>query len=82
MDYSIDGLTPKQKLLMEIIWSIDSEQQLKQFLKSLPEQDRVDAEGLIICAFHEVLEDHMEMFEQQGYPDALKVIKRVKHRKI
>ena len=39
----IEGLTKKQRMLADIIWSLDTQDQVQAFIKSLPEKDRMQA---------------------------------------
>lgn len=39
----IEGLTKKQRMLADIIWSLDTQDQVQAFIKSLPEKDRKQA---------------------------------------
>lgn len=50
----IEGLNKKQRLLADIIWALDSQDQVETFIASLPEQDRKDAQTvtqMMILAF-------------------------------
>jgi hypothetical protein len=50
----IEGLSKKQKMFADIIWSFDTQDQVKQFIASLPEKDRKQAQTvceLMILAF-------------------------------
>lgn len=39
----IEGLSKKQRMLADIIWSLDTQDQVQAFIKSLPEKDRKQA---------------------------------------
>jgi hypothetical protein len=50
----IQGLTRKQRLLADIIWALDTQAQVQNFIRSLPPKDREQAEvitEMIILAF-------------------------------
>ena len=50
----IEGLTKKQKMFADIIWSLDTQDQVKAFIESLPEKDKRQAATvceLMILAF-------------------------------
>lgn len=50
----IEGLNKKQKMFADIIWSLESQDQVKAFIASLPEKDRRQAQTvteLMILAF-------------------------------
>lgn len=51
---SIEGLNRKQRLLADIIWALDSQDQVANFIRSLPPKDRQEAETvtqMMILAF-------------------------------
>ena len=50
----IEGLNKKQRLLADIIWALDSQQQVELFIASLPLKERREAQTvteLMILAF-------------------------------
>jgi hypothetical protein len=50
----IQGFTRKQRLLADIIWALDTQDQVQTFIRSLPPSDRKQAEvitEMIILAF-------------------------------
>ena len=47
---TIAGLTPKQKALMDVMWSMDSMPKVTAFVSSLPKRDAQDCLSLITIA--------------------------------
>lgn len=50
----IEGLSKKQRMLADIIWALDTQDQVQAFIRSLPEKDRKQAvvvTQLMILAF-------------------------------
>ena len=43
----ITGLSKKQKVLCDIMWSIDTKERLEQFVMSLPDEDQLQCMVLI-----------------------------------
>jgi hypothetical protein len=63
MDIQITGLNRKQKMLADIIWALDSQEQVLNFIASLPPKDRKEAETvtqLMILAFFDEVTDTQE----------------------
>jgi hypothetical protein len=59
----IQGLNKKQRLLADIIWALDSQQQVEIFIASLPPKDRKEAETvtqMMILAFFDECDDVAE----------------------
>lgn len=44
---TIEGLNKKQRLLADIIWALDTQDQVQAFIRSLPERDRQQAQ--LVC---------------------------------
>jgi hypothetical protein len=75
---TIQGLTHKQKVFMDVMWSMESMPAVNAFIKSLPTRDQQDCQSLVTIAVQESLEQDntMELYEQ----DAVDVIARVSSR--
>jgi len=59
----IQGLNKKQRLLADIIWQLDSQEQVQTFIASLPTKDRKDAQTvtqMMVLAFFDEVEDTQE----------------------
>jgi hypothetical protein len=59
----IEGLNKKQRLLADIIWALDSQEQVQTFIASLPPKDRQQAQTvteMMILAFLDEVEDTQE----------------------
>jgi hypothetical protein len=55
---TIEGLSKKQKAIMEILWNCNSLDQAELFIKSMPtHRDRCDAHSLMMLALYETLEE-------------------------
>jgi hypothetical protein len=73
---SIDGLTTKQKSLLDVMWVIEDWDKLKSFIATLPARDAIDAHSLIQILQMETWETEgcLDQFEK----DAKTVIERMK----
>ncbi len=58
MAITIEGLTKKQKLMADLMWSMDSKDQVMTFIRSLSPNDRQQAqvicELMVLALFDEV----------------------------
>ena len=54
---TIQGLTHKQKVFMDVMWSMDDMSKVTAFVKTLPIRDRQDCMSLIQIAVQESLEE-------------------------
>jgi hypothetical protein len=76
MEYKIDGLTKKQVAILDIMWTLDDERSVENFVRSLPLSDRKQAQSLKTLLIHEALEEWMEGVTE--FPDAMELIERVR----
>ena len=67
----LDGLTEHQVELLDIMWSIEEFDELEAWMGTLTRAERMEAENLQRLL---ILETFEEMLEQEGYPDAKRVI--------
>lgn len=66
MDIKIEGLTPKQVALCDIMWAISSRDGVESFISTLPKSDQRDCRTLIELmqlAFLDEVEDTTEAQE-------------------
>ena len=64
---TIQGLTHKQKALMDVMWTMDSMAKVQAFVNTLPKQDALDCLSLIEIAVQESLEQDNRL---EDYADA------------
>lgn len=50
-DVEIAGLTPKQKVLLDIMWSIETHEGVQSFISTLPKADQRDCRTLVELLF-------------------------------
>lgn len=68
---SIQGLTARQKSIMDMLWSMDSMDKVNAFIKALPtKQDQVDAATLIQIAVEETIEQEQGLEAYAAAADA------------
>ena len=61
----IQGLTAKQKTIMDIMWTMESIEQVESFIKSLPRRDGIDAHGLMSIAVVDTLEEEGKLADYE-----------------
>ena len=71
----IVGLTPRQKILADIIWSIEEWDQVEIFIASLSKKDRIDCEGILELIKMSVIEEFSERID---CAEAKELIERIK----
>ena len=76
MEYNIDGLTRKQVAILDIMWTLEDQDSVHNFIRSLPPTDRLQAQSLATLLIHEALEEWLEGITE--FPDAMEIIERVR----
>jgi len=67
----IEGLTEHQVELLDTMWAIEEYTELEEWMATLSRADRIEAQNLQRLVVLETFED---LLEQDGYPDANRVI--------
>lgn len=73
---TIQGLTHKQKVFMDVMWSMESLPAVNAFIKSLPTRDQQDCRSLMAIAVQETLEQDGGIADYEA--DALGVIASIR----
>ena len=58
---TIEGLNSRQKALADIIWSMNGRDQVAQFIRTLPEQQRREAQTVLELMIAAVFDDAQEI---------------------
>jgi hypothetical protein len=69
---SLDGLTKKEKAMLQIMWSLDSKEQLQHWVSSLNIRDQKTATSLLILIKYEMIEHVMDDY----YTEANEVLSK------
>jgi len=75
---TITGLTHKQKVFMDVMWTMDSMPLVEAFIKTLPARDRQDCQSLVTIAVQETLEQEGRIADYEDV--AVSIIARVSSR--
>ena len=67
----INGLTERQVELLDTMWAIEEFDELETWMATLSRDDRIEAQNLQRLVVLETFED---LLEQDGYPEANRVI--------
>jgi hypothetical protein len=72
----INGLTERQVELLDTMWAIEEFTELEEWMKTLSRADRIEAQRLQQLV---VLEAFEELLDKDGYPDANRVIDKIRN---
>lgn len=71
-DITIQGLTPRQQTLADILWSFDDQDQVDQFINALPEGElQSEAQSIVYLILLAVQESEEDQDSQQIAEDLL-----------
>jgi len=73
---TIHNLTHKQKLLLDVMWELDTMEKVQTFIHSLPKQDAQDAHSLLQIAIWESIEQEGALNDYSQ--DCCNVISRIR----
>jgi hypothetical protein len=72
----INGLTERQVELLDTMWAIEEFTELEEWMETLSRADRIEAQRLQQLV---VLEAFEELLDKDGYPDANRVIDKIRN---
>ena len=72
----INGLTEHQVELLDTMWAIEEFTELEEWMATLSRADRIEAQRLQQLV---ILEAFEELLDQDGYPDANRVIDKIRN---
>lgn len=58
---TLENLTRKQQVLCEVIWNLDTVEQVLNFVRSLPQKDKEQAQTLYTLMILETLDQGMDI---------------------
>lgn len=58
---TLENLTRKQQVLCEVIWNLDTVEQVLNFVRSLPQKDKEQAQTLYTLMILETLDQEMDI---------------------
>ena len=86
MAIEITGLSKRQQILADILWSIEDWPQVERFIASLPERERIDCEGILELMRMALVEEYADQMKSEGrfseeYAAAKEVIDKIRYAK-
>lgn len=61
---TITGLTERECWIADLIWSMDSEDQIRAFIQSLPPKDRRSAQAITAIMIYECMEEQIDDYKE------------------
>jgi hypothetical protein len=75
-EITLRGLNKRQKVLADIMWSIEEWKDIEKFIKALPAREKAEAEGIIEMMKMELVETYRQEMGLTDTPEADRVISK------
>ena len=76
VEIKLAGLNARQKVLADIMWSIEEWTDVEKFIATLPKRERAECESIVDLMKMELVESYRKGMGITDTPDANKVIDR------
>jgi predicted secreted Zn-dependent protease len=73
----LEGLNARQRVLADIMWSIEEWSDVERFIATLPKRERAECESIVEMMKMELVEQYRKGMEIENTQEANKVIKSV-----
>jgi hypothetical protein len=73
----LDGLTPRQQALADIMWSIEEWADVEKFIAALPARERIECQGIVEMMRIELIESYQKSLDTENTSEATEVITRI-----
>ena len=73
----LEGLNDRQRVLADIMWSIEEWTDVERFIATLPKRERAECKSIVEMMKMELVEQYRKGMEIENTPEANKVIKSV-----
>ena len=82
----ITGLSKRQKVLADILWTFNEWEEVERFMNTLPKRDRIDCEGIVELMRLALVEQHSQQLKEEGLledstNEANEVINRIRNKR-
>jgi len=73
----LDGLTPRQQMLADIMWNIEEWADVEKFIATLPARERIECQGIVEMMRIELIESYQKSLDTENTSEATEVITRI-----
>jgi len=78
VEITLEGLNARQKVLADIMWSIEDWKDVEKFIRALPKRERAEAEGIVEMMRMETVEAYRREMGITNTPEADRVIAKAR----
>jgi hypothetical protein len=77
-EIKLDGLNQRQRVLADIMWSIEEWNDVERFIATLPKRERIECEGIVEMMRMELVESYRNDQEVENTVEADKLIDKIR----
>ena len=76
-EINLDGLNSRQRVLADIMWSIEEWDDVERFVATLPTRERIECEGIIEMMRLELIESYRAGMKIEDTAEATQLIDKI-----
>jgi hypothetical protein len=77
-EIKLDGLNQRQRVLADIMWSIEEWSDVERFVATLPNRERIECEGIVEMMKMELVESYRKGMDIENTVEASKLIDKIR----
>ena len=77
-EIKLDGLNQRQRVLADIMWSLEEWNDVERFVATLPKRERIECEGIIEMMRMELVESYRKGMDIENTVDAARLIDKIR----
>ena len=77
-EIKLDGLNSRQRVLADIMWSLEEWDDVERFVATLPKRERIECEGIIEMMRMELVESYRKGMDIENTVDAARLIDKIR----
>jgi len=77
-EINLDGLNSRQRVLADIMWSIEEWDDVERFVATLPTRERIECEGIVEMMRLELVESYRAGMNIEDTAEATRLIDKIR----
>ena len=77
-EINLDGLNSRQRVLADIMWSIEEWDDVERFVATLPTRERIECEGIVEMMRLELVESYRAGIKIEDTAEATRLIDKIR----
>ena len=77
-EIKLDGLNQRQRVLADIMWSIEEWNDVERFIATLPKRERIECEGIVEMMKMELVESYRKDQDVENTVEAARLIDKIR----